>query len=308
MAFEPPDRIEIEYRRLIAKLIGNFLPDDLTPASVLRAFANLAHNPDVLESLALPIAKRMVTQLKVDNARSWREAATKSSRGREIYEALQNEMGTNVGQRVRELVAENAKLISSIPETIRTDLNQEINRLQLEGKRPEAIAEFLRRRVPQITRAKAALVARTETGKASTALTRARSEDLDIKWYVWVSVKDQRVRPSHRLMHLVLVAWADPPNPETLDHEANNHGPYHAGNIYNCRCDALPITSLDLIAWPAKVYRYGSITRMTRGAFAVLSGMQKRAQPNPTVLSAKSTVCARAAASEDGLLDCPEWR
>jgi SPP1 gp7 family putative phage head morphogenesis protein len=275
MAFDPPPRIERDYQTLIAKLIGKFLPEGLTtPAGVLRAFANLANNPDVLESLAKPIAERMVTQLKFDNARSWIEAASKSSRGREIYEALQNEMDTGVGQRVRELVAENAKLISSIPRAIRADLNQEINRLQLAGKRPESIEDFLRRRVPQITRARAALVARTETGKAATALTRARSEDLNIKWYVWISVKDARVRPSHRLMHQVLVAWADPPNPETLARETNTHGPYHAGNIWNCRCDALPVTSLDLIAWPSRIYRYGSITRITRGAFQKLSGMR----------------------------------
>lgn len=275
--FNPPNRIELEYQRLINKLIGRFLPDELTPEGVLRAFANLANNADVLESLAKPIAQRMVTQLKAANARSWREAATQSSRGREIFEALQREMETGVGQRVRQIVAENAKLISSIPEKLREEVDHEITQLQLQGLRPEVVADYLRKRVPQITRAKAALIARTETGKASTAITRARSEDLNIHWYQWITSEDGRVRDSHRLMNKVLVNWNDPPNPESLAHESNNHGPYNAGNIYNCRCDALPVISLDVISWPAKVYGAGSIRRMTRAQFALLGGIRRAA-------------------------------
>jgi SPP1 gp7 family putative phage head morphogenesis protein len=275
--FGPPNRIETQYRRLIEKLIGKFLPDDVTPASVLRAFGNLARNANVLEALAEPLARRMVTQLKAANARSWREAARESSRGREIFEALQAEMETGVGVRVREIVAENAKLISSIPEKIREEVDNEITRLQVQGLRPEVVADYLRKRVPQITRAKAALIARTETGKASTAITRARSEDMNIHWYVWITSKDQRVRASHRLMSNVLVNWDDPPNPENLAHERNDHGPYNAGNIFNCRCDTLPVVSLDLISWPSRIYRHGTITRISRGQFAVLSGVRKAA-------------------------------
>lgn len=275
--FDLPNRIETSYRRLIEKLIWKFLPDDITPASVLRAFANLSRNLEVLESLATPIARRMVTQIKVSNARSWREAATKASRGREIFEALQHEMETGVGRRVRELVAENAKLISSIPAAMREEVDNEIARLQIQGLRPEVVADYLRKRVPQITRAKAALIARTETSKASTAFTRARSEDLNIHWYQWISVKDQRVRPSHRLMDHVLVNWDDPPSPEKLAGIPSTLGNYAPGGAPNCRCDALPVISLDTISWPSKVYRQGSITRMTRGQFAILSGMRKAA-------------------------------
>jgi SPP1 gp7 family putative phage head morphogenesis protein len=272
--FSLPLRIESDYAKLIGNLIRRFLPDDVTPASVLRAFANLINNADVLEAMARPIATRMVTMTKAANARSWREAASQASRGREIYEALQHEMETGVGRRVHELVAENAKLISSIPEAIREEVDHEIARLQLQGLRPEVVADYLRKRVPQITRSRAALIARTETGKAATALTRARSEDLNINWFQWITSKDGRVRKSHRLMEKVLVAWDDLPNPETLAHEGNDHGPYGPGGIWNCRCDALPVTSLDVISWPARYYRHGAIGRITRGQFAVLSGMR----------------------------------
>ena len=278
MNFDPPNRIESEYRALINKLMKRyFLPESFTPPDILRAFENLSRSPEVLESLALNIAQRMITHLKVSNARSWREAAREAGRGREIYEALQGEMETKVGARVMELVRENAKLISSIPSDIRNQVNGEIQRLQLQGLRPEAVEEYLRKRVPQLTRTRARLIARTETSKAATALTRARSEDLGVGWYQWVTSEDQRVRPSHQLMNKVLVSWADPPNPETLARESNDHGPYAAGDIYNCRCIPLPVISLDTISWPARVYVNGRIQRMSRARFAELAGMRKKA-------------------------------
>ena len=155
-------------------------------------------------------------------------------------------------------------------------MNTEIASMEQQGERPELIAEYLKRRIPQLTQHQAALIARTETGKAATALTRARSEDLGIDWYQWESSRDSRVRPSHRLMQGVLVKWDDAPSPETLYGIRSTLGHYNAGNAPNCRCDAYPIVSLDTISWPAKVYASGSIRRMTRGEFEESSGIGRR--------------------------------
>jgi SPP1 gp7 family putative phage head morphogenesis protein len=263
----------MEYKALINKLMAKyFLPDSFTPDDILRAFANLSRSPEVLESLALNIAHRMVTQLKVSNTRSWREAAREAGRGREIYEALQTEMETKIGARINELVRENAKLISSIPSDIREQVNGEIQRLQLQGLRPEAVEEYLRKRVPQITRSRAWLIARTETSKAATALTQARSEDLGVEWAQWVTSEDSRVRPSHRNLNKVLMRWDDPPQPEALIGEKSTLGKGVAGNFPNCRCSMLPLISLDVIRWPCRTYRAGRIQYMTRAAFQRLGG------------------------------------
>lgn len=275
--FTPPRRIEREYEALINRLFRKYLPlgELLTPESVLRAFAGLATNQSVLTSIAGGIATRMVTHLRNANARSWRAAATESGKGRAIFEAIEAELHSGVGLRMEQLVAENARLISSIPERVRGEVNNEISRLQLQGLRPEVVADYLRRRVPQITRAKAALIARTETGKAATALTQARSEDLGLGWYQWQSAEDQRVRPAHKLMDKCLVSWQDPPAPEVLAH-LKNQGHYAPGGIYNCRCVALPIVNLNVISWPARVYINGTLRRMSRAAFAELSGVWQR--------------------------------
>lgn len=279
MSFTPPRRIELEYRKYINQLVSKYLnfPEGSTPEYVLQAFANLSRNQGILTDIAVHISGRMITMLKVSNARSWREAARQSSRGREIYEALQHELTHGqVGPRLRELVMENAKLISSIPEKVREHVNIEIESMQQQGERPELISEYLKRRIPQLTRHQASLIARTETSKAATALTQARSEDLNIDWYQWHTSEDARVRPSHRIMDKVLIAWSDPPNPEDLDKVKNHHGPYNAGGIYNCRCDAYPIISLDQVSWPAKVYAMGKIQSMTRGQFSEFSGIGRR--------------------------------
>ena len=272
--FHPPYRVEREYSDEINKLLGDTLnlADDATPPNVVQALLNLSSNPLVLSDIAARIAGRMVTQVRVANARNWREAARKASRGREIYAALQQEMQTQTGVRVNEIVAENAQLIRSIPGDLREMVNNELAAWSREGLRPETIAAKLRERLPQLTRNKAALIARTETSKASTAITRARSEDLGLHWYQWATSEDQRVRSSHRFMDKMLVNWSDAPSPEKLVGIRSKLGHYHAGNAPNCRCDCYPVISLDMIHWPARVYWAGTVRRFTRGQFAEMSG------------------------------------
>lgn len=272
--FSPHRRIEHEFRRSIDALISKYfkLPEESTPEAILRAFANFGHSPNVLEDIATKLAKRMITMVRVSNAKSWRVAAMEESRGHEIYMGLQNEMQGAIGASIYKMVKENAQLISSIPAYVQEKANADILRLQQEGERPETIAKHLMSTIPKLSKSRAKLIARTETGKAATALTRARSQSFGIEWYQWATSEDQRVRPAHRIMDKVLVRWNDPPNPENLAHVKNNHGPYNAGNIYNCRCDSYPVISLNMIKWPAKVYHSGKITRMTRADFVQFSG------------------------------------
>jgi len=275
--FSPHRRIELEYGRYINHLFSKYFSEGSTPQRILEVFARLAETPAVTEDIAARLAKRMVTQVKVKNARSWREAAREASRGREIYEALQTEMQGPVGVRVQQIVAENAKLIGSIPAKVREHVNVEIASMQQQGERPELIAEYLKRRIPELTRNQARLIARTETGKAATALTRARSEDLGINWYQWATSEDSRVRPAHRLMDKVLVAWDDPPSPEALKGIRSTLGHYNAGDAPNCRCDTYPLVSLEVVSWPARVYSHGSIQRMGKRQFMEFSGMRRAA-------------------------------
>jgi SPP1 gp7 family putative phage head morphogenesis protein len=214
----------------------------------------------------------MATHLFTDAGRTWREAARQNSRGREIYEALRAETAAGAaGTAYQRIIRENAQLISTLPLHIAEDVTRYVAAESLKGRRPEDIAAEIQQMFPARSRARAELIARTETSKASSALTEARCEELDIQWYVWRTSKDQRVRDSHSLMDGVLVAWNDPPSPETLNKE-RGYGKYHAGNTFNCRCYPEPLIELHHVTWPHDVYHSGKISKMTRAAFERLTG------------------------------------
>ena len=68
--------------------------------------------------------------------------------------------------------------------------------------RASDIAKIIQDKTKQHSRASARLIARTEVSKTTTALTKARCNNLDIHWYVWRTAEDgNRVRKSHRIMN-----------------------------------------------------------------------------------------------------------
>jgi len=209
---------------------------------------------------------KMVTSLFSDAGKTWRQAARTNSKGKGIYEALKVELNGPVGKSINEQVKRNAKLIKSMPTSIRPQITTFVKEETLKGRRSENIAEDLLNKFPQMYESKAKLIARTEVSKTSTALTKARCDMIGINWYVWRTSEDQRVRSSHDIMDDVLISWDDPPSPEKLD-GGRSVGKYHAGNIYNCRCYPEPVIRLDFISWPHKVYYKNKIVTMTKKQF-----------------------------------------
>ena len=203
------------------RLIGDleaFL-DAFFPFDVGDGFEPRVSLPDIEEQLvekaAQSIASRMVSGVAVQNAKTWRAAARQSLHGRRIYEALRYEMGSPVGVRVDELIAENKRLIHRLPERIERRAQSFIAAEQRRGRRAGAIAEDLRRKLPQAAHSSIRMLARTEVGRAETALTRARAERLGLNWYEWATSDDKRVRPAHRLMSSVWFPGPIRPRPSS---------------------------------------------------------------------------------------------
>lgn len=281
MRWSPYRRVEFEYGKALKNLIQCLtnLVQGLeldTPEQVMEAFQQYV-TKDFFISLAQKAAKKMITQVRFDQQKTWREAAKKSSRGRQIYLSLKNEMKGPIGRRINQLVDENALLISTFPENISDQVAHWILDQQQKGLRPAHMAELLKGQFPNIADSRLMLIARTETSKASTALIQARSESLDIRWYVWRTSKDARVRPSHYDMDGVVIPWNEPPAPEELAGIKSRLGHYHAGNAPNCRCYPEPVIGLTSVSWPAKVYYHGRIRSMTQNSFAELAGLEKAA-------------------------------
>ena len=230
-----------------------------------------------LDEFAQAAALRMVTGLRVEGARTWRQAAQKSMRGQEIYRALQNEMISPVGIRVYDLVRNNAQLIKSAPLTLADDITRRVMQQSQKGLRSSEIEKDLREWLPDLTRGKIRLISRTEVSKASTALTRARSEEIGAGWYIWRSSEDGRVRLSHRFMDQnggVLCSWDDAPAPEAMAKIQSTLGHYGPGECPNCRCYPEPLLRLSQIQWPHRVHTAGVIRIMARAEFVRIAGYE----------------------------------
>ncbi|RXI46079.1 phage head morphogenesis protein [Clostridium tetani] len=266
--WKPKKRIEVMYKRRLKQLANkmkNRLKELTTTAEIINELKKFTNSPE-FKRYADREAMKMVTNLFSDAGQTWREAARANSKGKGIYEALKKELNGSIGGAINDQIQRNANLIKSMPLNISKEITEHVAKETFKGRRAEYIAEDLQKKIPYMFESKAKLIARTEVSKTSTALTRARAENIGLNWYRWRTSEDQRVRSSHSHMEGVLINWNNPPSPEKLTGE-RFVGYYHAGNIYNCRCYPEVVVTLDLIKWPCKVYHNGSIKRMTRGQF-----------------------------------------
>lgn len=224
-------------------------------------------NDPEFNSYANKVAKNIVTHLYKDGRMTWRQAAANNTNSRRIFSELIKEMKTpSMSVPVHYEILRNAELIKTIPQNIAGKVTEKIAKESLTGRRASDIVDDIKTMFPKLTENQAKTIARTETSKTSTALTRARCENMNINWYIWRTSEDVRVRSSHSHMEGVLVCWGNPPSPEKLIDE-KFVGYYHAGEIYNCRCYPQPIVKLDFVKWPAKVYYQGRIQKMSRKQF-----------------------------------------
>lgn len=216
------------------------------------------------------IVKRMVTPLAARNYETWRKAARVSTRSHFLYTVLMEELKQGIKKDIDSQVISNAALIKTLPSDTAQKVVKDIEEYALSGLRVEEIEKLIQDKTRQHSRASARLIARTEVSKTTSVLTKARSEELGLRWYVWRTMEDgDRVRKSHRIMNDVLVSWNNPPSPELLVKE-KDVGRYHAGNIWNCRCYSEPLIDIDDVKWPHKVYINGSIQKMSKARFSLL--------------------------------------
>ena len=218
---------------------------------------------EIFQRKADEIAKKITTMTLAENAKDWRDAARKASNNPKMYDLLMKELEENkeIKEEYDRILAENAKIIKTLPEEIAKEVIEHISAKSFESSRPETIAKEIRSYFPEHTRAKENLIARTEAAKCKAALTEARSKSIGVYWYVWHSTGDQRTRPAHALMNNVICCYNHQPSPEALAkakgiYNGKTYGEYGPGNIFNCRCFAEPVIELDLINFPAKVYNW----------------------------------------------------
>jgi len=210
----------------IQQVLGGYTaPHDLAGlASMLDRYSA------ILDPWAQSVALRFVVEVARRDQAAWATYAKTMSR------ALQQEIQTApTGELLQRALAEQVSLIKSIPEQAAKRVHEIAVGNLYGGERYGDLIKVIMDQ-GQVSRNKATLIARTETARVSSLLTQTRATHVGGTHYIWSTVRYARVRESHRKMNGQTIAWDAPPSPD-----GPGVGPYHAGQIWNCRCFAIPI-------------------------------------------------------------------
>ena len=222
--------------RATAREVGRIIEafGDLDPTKLPPLQAALSRYSEILKPWAKLKAANMIAQSDAQDIRSWRKATKEMSL--EIRTAIRE---TPIGERLQELMGAQVSLIQSIP----TKAAERVHKLVLENfeqqGRASEIAEEIKRS-GKVASSRATLIARTEVARTSSLLTQSRAEHVGSEGYIWRTVHDSDVRPSHKKMDGKFVKWNSPP---TLDGMTG-----HAGQLPNCRCFAEPVIPEELLS------------------------------------------------------------
>jgi SPP1 gp7 family putative phage head morphogenesis protein len=138
---------------------------------------------------------------------------------------------TVLAAHVETFVEDNVRLVKSLFTDELDSLKGIVLRGARAGLRYEEIADDIVEKFGA-TKRHAALIARDQVTSLNAELTRIRQEQVGIEQYTWSTVKDERVRKSHRALEGTTQRWDSPP---TVDGEKA-----HPGQPINCRCQAIP--------------------------------------------------------------------
>ncbi len=123
----------------------------------------------------------------------------------------------------------NVDLIRSIDKRYFDDITKIVREGLESGRSTKSIRAALQQRY-QVSRSRAQLIARDQIAKLNGQITEHRQRKAGITEYVWSTVGDEHVRPTHKAHDGKTYKWSDPPA---------NTG--HPGEDFQCRCSALPV-------------------------------------------------------------------
>lgn len=236
---------------------------------MLHDIAGLSESPDWVV-LANHVARQMVQNIAVQNARSWREAAkAHGKRGAEIHKILRSDLNTLA---FKQLTLENARKIKALPSDIALNLTKKVSKYTVAGGRAENIEAELKKLAPHLSESHIRMLARTETSKTQAAINQTRAESVNADFYIWRTCENERVRESHRIMDGVLCRFSKPPAPERILGQKSTLGAYNPGCAPNCRCFAEIMLDLSEIQFPVKLAFADKIQKVNKKQFLLMIG------------------------------------
>jgi SPP1 gp7 family putative phage head morphogenesis protein len=228
--------------RHVARIIQAYAPEaedePIAPPAMARIEAALSAYAKAVTPWARATAARMIREVHRRDLSAWE----KYTRG--MSTALRVELNqTPIGEAMAQLLNEQVDLITSLPLEASQHVQEKAQEaLYTSARYPERTAEIeaaLAEAHPRATEAwlrnRATTIARTETARTASVLIQSRAEHVGADSYIWKTAGDWKVRPSHRKLSNTVHRWDDPPLSDPPDYHS------HPGQIFNCRCVALPI-------------------------------------------------------------------
>lgn len=212
--------------RFIAAIVAAFRPDD--PMGAAKVAEALDRYAGTIQHWAESAGRIMVAEVERRDRTTWAENS------REMGRLLRQEIAeAPTGRVMREALDRQVGLITSLPREAAERVRSLANEAIVKGTRADLLAAEIMR-TGEVTKARANTIARTETSRTATELTKARAESIGSTHFIWHTAGDSDVRESHRKLNGRTFRWDEPPETDPG---------YHAlpGGIFNCRCWAEPV-------------------------------------------------------------------
>ncbi|MEN4603036.1 PBSX family phage terminase large subunit [Pantoea agglomerans] len=166
------------------------------PSTLIRMFMidRLDRYADLIEPWAEAVSKRLISTLEIADDAMWRERSYKISAG------LRDLMAGSQGMVTRSIIEEQVKLFKSLPLEAADrvyDIHNQAIEAVVTGRRSSELKKEIMR-TGEVTESRARTIARTEVGRASTAITQARSTAIGSRGYIWRTTERVGCPHQHR--------------------------------------------------------------------------------------------------------------
>lgn len=233
-----------ELARVLRKTEVEYVQDSFID-EIAAAYEQLKNQWEIAASTAMVIANRFTQAVNQDNKSKVHKQLTEAM-GIDILGMVRTE---NLEGQLKGAVKRNISLIRSIPEQNLYKIEQIIYQETVVGQTADSIIDQINE-VFDVGERRARMIARDQTAKLNSALTKARHQAMGIRAYTWRTVTDERVRSSHDNRNGRVYAYEEEDVGKTLsdgrvllDPKKDNIG--NPGEDFNCRCIAEPILELD---------------------------------------------------------------
>jgi SPP1 gp7 family putative phage head morphogenesis protein len=226
--------VEFFYIRALTKLartVGQFINDLWSTNKFDQITPVLENYAEIIEPWAFSLSQKVIANISLQDEKAWMK------HGGKMAPIMKSELQSlSLNEIVHNLRIEQVNLIKSIPiEAARRVQNLAFEAAIAGADRREQIAKMILES-EKVTENRAKLIARTETTRAHSIIQQSRAKFIGSEGYLWKTLRDRKVRKDHQELEGQYCRWDDPP---IADKRKNVRA--HPGQIYNCRCYAIPI-------------------------------------------------------------------